>query len=185
MNTNKPHFEPGPQAKITSTDTEQFRVVETFIFIDDNGKRWEAPTDTLTDGASIPQLFLTFTGGQLSKDFRAAAVVHDAYCGVANKGTKPYHIEPWQRVHRMFYEGCLASGASKLKALTMYAAVRLGGPRWEMGTDIDLSLSSKVPSERLKGEMSECVTWIEKNDPSIDQVEKWMEEREPQLLQAV
>ena len=184
MDTNKPHFEPS-HPHIEGTDTEQFRALDALFFIDETGKRWEAPIDTLTDGASIPQLFLSFIGDPMSQTVRAAAVVHDAYCGVANKGGKSYHIEPWQKVHRMFYEGLLACGASKLKALTMYAAVRLGGPRWEMDTNNDVSLSNKVPPERLKEEMRECKNWIEKNAPSIDQVDEWMEAREPQLLQAI
>src|SRR5215510_13564176 len=117
MDTNKPHFEPVHQ-RTESTDTKQFRLLEACVFIDEKGKRWEAPTDTLTDGASIPRLFLSFTGGEMSKDVFAAAIVHDAYCGVANKGGKTYHTEPWQQVHRMLYEGLLACGASKLKALT-------------------------------------------------------------------
>ncbi|MEI7995595.1 MAG: DUF1353 domain-containing protein [Methylococcaceae bacterium] len=183
MSASEPHFEPGPHAKLTSTDTEAFRVAEDFVFIDENGKRWEAPAATLTDGASIPQLFLVFTGGQLSKDFRAAAVVHDAYCGVANKGGKSYQIESWRQVHRMFYEACLTCGAPRFKALTMYAAVRLDGPRWEMGND--LSLSKKVPKERLVQEMKRCKTFIEEQSPSIDEVDEWMDAQESKMLESV
>jgi len=180
MSASEPHFEPGPHAKLTSTDTEAFCVADDFVFIDENGKRWEAPVGTLTDGASIPQLFLVFTGGQLSQDFRAAAVVHDAYCGVANKGGKSYQIESWPQVHRMFYEACLTCGAGRLKALTMYAAVRLGGPRWEMGKDV--SLSKLVPEERLVQEMKHCKTFIEERSPSIDEVDEWMKAQESKML---
>ncbi len=105
---------------------------EPVTFIDADGKEWNAPVGTMTDGASVPRPALIITNGRIRDEFMGAAVVHDAYCQIDNADRKPpYHSETWRDVHRMFYEACLAGGTSRAKALVMYAGVRYFGPRWD------------------------------------------------------
>jgi len=108
-----------------------FKTRNDLKFVDADGSLWIAPAGILTDGASIPPLFVAFIGNPRSKQFMNAATVHDSYCARSNANGPYYHTAPWQRVHRMFYDGLIASGTSPIKAKIMYAAVYLGGPRWK------------------------------------------------------
>jgi hypothetical protein len=78
----------------------------------------------------------------------------------------------------MFYEACLAGGTRTLRAKLMYAAVYLGGPRWD---DPGRSLES-LPPEVLVHEFKECKQWIEAEKPEIDEIDQWMNELEANLL---
>lgn len=100
-------------------------------FVDSAQKTWVAPKGTLTDGASIPAVFVTMVGAPTSKEFVNAAAIHDAYCGIGNAELSQYHSEAWQDVHRMFYDALRVGGTPSRKAKIMFAAVYLGGPRWE------------------------------------------------------
>lgn len=112
-------------------DKVAFISFEQFTYTDGKGKVWVAPKGTRTDGASIPQACMSFIGPPTDPQFRAAALVHDAYCAEANRGQSSFESEPWQQVHQMFYEACLAGGTPRKKALIMYAAVWMFGPRNE------------------------------------------------------
>jgi len=155
---------------------------EELVFIDSAGVEWMAPRGTLTDGASVPRLALWVTDGRFDSRFLKAAVIHDAYCQTDNAERCPgqYQTRPWKAVHRMFYEACLAGGTSPAKARIMFAAVWLGGPRWN---DPDHSLE-RVPDDALRTEFAACEKWIEKEDPTIAEIETWMEKRETALLAA-
>jgi|GEM_PF-2873208 len=101
------------------------------IFTNAKGVKWLAPKGTITDGASIPDVAIPFIGSRLDKRYRGASLIHDAYCGKANKKGASYHNAMWEDVARMFYEGCLAGGTSQTTALIMYAAVWMYPPnRW-------------------------------------------------------
>lgn len=148
-------------------------------FVDARGIRWIAPRRTLTDGASIPTIFETIVGDRQSRQFLLAAALHDAYCGVGNEALETFQTRTWHEVHRMFYEALIVADTPPAKAKAMFAAVYLGGPRWD---DPDRSLDS-VPEEVLRQEMEWCLEWIERNNPGIARIEEWMREREA-LLQA-
>jgi len=108
-----------------------FKTRNTLEFVDANGQEWIAPAGILTDGASIPPLFVSFIGNPRSKEFLNAATVHDSYCAESNRNGPYYHTAPWQEVHRMLYDALRVSGTPAIKAKIMYAAVYLGGPRWK------------------------------------------------------
>jgi len=81
----------------------------------------------------------------------------------------------------MFHEGCLAGGVSPLKAKLMYLAVRNFGPRWATTRGImtlpDGSSLAAGSAIELRPEMSEddyqrLMKWIEKDDPSLDQIDE-------------
>ncbi|MBV7396329.1 DUF1353 domain-containing protein [Mameliella sediminis] len=147
-------------------------------FIDASGDKWTAPPQTLTDGATIPVIFAPLIGDRQSREYLMAAALHDAYCGVGNETLETYRTRTWREVHRMFYEALLVNGTPAKKAKIMYAAVFLGGPRWD---EPEMSLAD-VPEAKLLQEMEWCLEWIELADPSPDEIEQWMEDRTQILL---
>ena len=150
-------------------------------FIDAQGDTWTAPPQTLTDGATIPVIFAPLIGDRQSREYLMAAALHDAYCGVGNEDLPTYRKRTWREVHRMFYEALLVNGTPPKKAKIMYAAVFLGGPRWD---EPDMSLAH-LPESMLLQEMEWCLEWIELTDPSPDEIAQWMEERSRILLSGV
>ena len=108
-----------------------FKTEDRLEFINARGEVWIAPAGILTDGASIPPIFVPFIGDPRSKEFMNAATVHDSYSAESNKDTPYYHAATWQEVHRMFYDALRVSGTPPIKAKIMYAAVYLAGPRWK------------------------------------------------------
>lgn len=146
-------------------------------FVDAAGQTWTAPPQTLTDGASIPLFLAPFVGDRQSREYVIAAALHDAYCGVGNTHLTTWQTRPWEDVHRMFYEALLVNGTSPQKAKIMFAAVYLGGPRWE---ETERNLED-VPQERLVKELEWCLEWIKREDPSLDRIVTWMTEREAAL----
>lgn len=147
-------------------------------FVDAAGGTWTAPPNTLTDGATIPVIFAPLIGDRQSREYLIAAALHDAYCGVGNEDLATFRTRSWRQVHRMFYEALLVNGTPTKKAKIMYAAVFLGGPRWDEPT----RMLSHLPDEVLLQEMEWCLEWIQLTDPSPDEIEQWMEERETLLL---
>lgn len=106
-------------------------------FVDSGNGRWVAPAGTLTDGASIPPIFVPVLGNPRSKEFANAAALHDAYCGVGNEDLREYQSRNWRAVHRMFYDALRVGGTDEIRAKIMFAAVWLGGPRWgDIGRDL-------------------------------------------------
>lgn len=122
-------------------------------FIDSGKKTWTAPKGTLTDGASIPKVFVPVVGSPTSREFVNAAAIHDAYCGVGNDDLAQFHSETWQNVHRMFYDALRVGGTPAKKAKVMYSAVYLGGPRWTLSRSnskpIDVTRNQQLPGFQL------------------------------------
>lgn len=184
-------FAPTPHARISRNPQQGgFQLDEEFYFIDAAGEKWKAPKGTFTDGASIPQAALAIFGSNFSEKFLDAAVVHDAYCGRDNVDGESYQKRPPQAVHRMFYEAALTCGASSSLAKMMYAGVLLGGPSWKMTPEPPAPgvpnfnpqrALVKVPEKPLRREVAWCSEWIEAENPSIDEVEKWTQKRRDQL----
>ncbi len=174
------HFDP---TQITLREHGHLKELldDQLVFVDDSGTEWIAPQGTLTDGASVPRLALPITDGRWAEEFLKAAVVHDAYCQVENETRTPeqYRTRPWREVHRMFHEACLAGGTTPLLAKIMFAAVWLGGPRW----DDPSSNLEQVSSEALTRGFVGSRKWIEQNDPTVEQIITDMSRREPLLLE--
>lgn len=139
---------------------------------------WSAPPSALTDGTSIPQVFVPLVGNPRSPEFLAAAALHDAYCGAGNKRLDQFHARDWEATHRMFYDSLGSVGVSATKAKIMFAAVYLGGPQWD---DPARSLEA-ASEERLRAEMERCIAFTEGTGPSVAEVERWMRNREAALL---
>jgi hypothetical protein len=111
-----------------SSDGSYISLLQDFSFIDKTGKKWTAQKGLATDGASIPKIFWTVFGSPLKGKYVKGAVIHDQYCII--------RTEPWESVHKMFYEALIMAGVDELKAKLMYAAVYIGGPRWDRITVI-------------------------------------------------
>jgi hypothetical protein len=103
-------------------DGRKMRLVEPFEFIGPDARRWPVPAGTVVDGASIPQVFWSLIGGPFEGPYRNASVIHDYYCDLRTRR--------FRDVHRMFYDGMLASGVGDRRARLMYEAVDRFGPTW-------------------------------------------------------
>lgn len=103
-------------------DGRNITLLEDFVYIDPDERPWLAPKGRTVNGASIPQIFWSATGGPLSGKFRNASIVHDVEC----KDMKHDH----DKVHLMFYHACLAGGVPRSKAKKLYWAVARFGPKW-------------------------------------------------------
>lgn len=145
-----------PNAPIKKVRTN-WESTQEYVFTDSKNIKWTAPVGTRTDGASIPQACMSFIGDRMDERYLGAALVHDAYCAEANTGKSPFHTRPWQSVHRMFYEACLAGGTPLVTAKTMYMAVWLYGPsKWAILKESDFDaalLAARLRAERQKAEL--------------------------------
>ncbi len=175
--TKIPRFEFRPE-KIETNDNSEFMVLKSdFTFIDASGQRWLAPQGTKTDGASIPTVFLSFFGNPYHPDYRAAAIVHDAFCQEVNKTGASFQKRKWRETHQMFYEALVESNVDSLTAQLMFAGVWLGGPRW----NDTKHLLDDVSEEVLKEEFQKCQKWLSKSKRSNEELIAWMDRREKYL----
>ena len=150
-------------------------VAQDLTFVDADGIQWTAPVGTWTDGATDPRLALAITDGRYEKMFLKAAVVHDAYCQKENKDRRPpYQSSPWKEVHDMFHQACIAGGTPWLRARVMFASVRYFGPRW----DDPESEAQQVPTDLALICFSATKQWIEKEQPSVKEIEADIAQRE-------
>jgi len=107
-------------------DGRHMTLLDPYAYVDSNSVEWTAPKGTETDGASIPQWAWSFIGGPFEGLYRGPAVLHDFYCDKRSR--------PWQDTDRMFYNAMITAGVDQTKARVMYAAVVVGGPRWDAQT---------------------------------------------------
>ncbi|MDT0603482.1 DUF1353 domain-containing protein [Thalassotalea castellviae] len=103
-------------------EKREMELLQQTSFTDDNGHEWIAPKGAIVDGASIPRLFWFLVGSPFVGKYRRASVIHDVYCKTKSIAHK--------QVHKMFYNAMRCDGVGRIKAKTMYLAVKLGGPKW-------------------------------------------------------
>lgn len=154
-------------------------------FVDGEGRGWTAPTGTLTDGASIPQIFVPIVGNPRSREFANAAAMHDAWCGIGNEDGPVYHKATWQEVHRMFYDSLIVGGTDDVRAKVMFAAVWLGGPRWSPISRAPDTRLDRLPAELRRDAMRRAKTYIERENPPIRLLIPYLQEVERGMFQAV
>lgn len=133
-----------------NSDGRTMTLVSDFIYTDPINKKWVAPKGLIIDGASIPQAVWSIIGSPYTDKYRDASIIHDAAC----KEKK----EPWQSVHKMFYDAMLTSGVEQWRASVMYWAVYHGGPRWKYSISV-----KKIPNstESISRAMSETTKMYE------------------------
>ena len=172
-----------------------FPTASTLNFVDARGAAWVAPARTLTDGASIPPIFVSIVGDPTSPEFINAAAVHDAYCGIGNEKGPRYHRARWEDVHRMFYDGLIVGGVKPVTAKVMFAAVWMGGPRWPeprgtvstQGPAIGFVQGSArslehIPVGERQTRMRIAKSYIERNNPPLPRVIAFLEQQERDML---
>lgn len=157
------------------------RLAATLRFTDGVGQDWEAPATTLTDGASIPPLFVPIVGFPRAPQFEKAAALHDAYCGIGNEAGPVYHSKTWQEVHRLLYDALVADGTPALKAKIMFAAVWLGGPRWYPNGKTDSTLENLSPTAK-QAAMLKAMAYIGTKKPDMKQLVAYLIVQEREML---
>ncbi|SNT00470.1 DUF1353 domain-containing protein [Antarctobacter heliothermus] len=168
-------------------------------FVDARGNSWVAPPRTLTDGASIPKIFVSIVGDPTAPEFINAAAVHDAYCGVGNESGAMFHRAKWEDVHVMFYDGLIVGGTPEIRAKIMFAAVWLGGPRWAPPAGAVVSTQGRadgrsvsyvnpldrVPIPRKQEAMRRVKSYIESTRPPLPRLIAYLRQVEREMLQEV
>lgn len=173
------------------------RILANVAFDDVNRIRWFAPRGILTDGASIPPLFVPVLGDPRLPEYEMAAALHDAYCGYGNEAALTFHSRPWREVHRMFYQALRAGGTDEVRAKTIYAAVMLAGPRWERlrsagdppgprpnARDIREEVSAGQGDELVR-RLRILVRQIRSSNPGLDEIDAWVGVTDPRLKRRV
>ncbi len=84
------------------------------------------PTGFVSDGASVPQALWSIYP-PFGK-YLEAAVIHDYYCVLGNKGESPIDSVTAAKLFREVMQVC---GVSKWRRTKMYWAVRIGGPKFD------------------------------------------------------
>jgi hypothetical protein len=175
-----------------------FPTAEPLNFVDAQGVGWNAPARTLTDGASIPKIFVAIVGDPTSPEYINAAAVHDAYCGIGNEAGSAYHQAKWEDVHVMFYDGLIVGGTAEIRAKIMFAAVWLGGPRWKEPSGAVVSTQGMLEAEdfgyvnpmdrvsdaRKQAAMRKAKIYIETQQPPLPQLIRYLRQLERDMLQA-
>jgi hypothetical protein len=152
------HFE----GRVTATwhdDGRDMTLTAPFAYIDRATVRWDAPTGSVVNGASIPRPFWTVIGSPFTGRFRNASVVHDVACVDRTR--------PWKQVHRMFYEACRCNRTNVVQAKTMYYAVYHFGPRWRVDGRMLLAATPPPPSPR---QVAAIVGWFREHDVDADDI---------------
>lgn len=157
------------------------RLSEPLQFIDGEGRQWLAPEETLTDGASIPAVFVPIIGFPREPEFANAAALHDAYCGIGNETGPVYHAKTWQEVHRLLYDALVASGTDPTKAKIMFAAVWLGGPRWYDDGRSDSTIAVVPPAIKIEA-MRKTTAMIRETQPDMADLIAFLQTIEREML---
>ncbi len=132
-------------------------------YTDPYGVVWVAPVGSEVDGASIPRAFWSLIGGPFDGKYRKASVLHDvAY----DKQTRS-----WEDADRMFYNAMRCSGVGAVTAKTMYYALRRHGRHWKHRQAIPVETGPQRSTAVTPAEVNEIQDWVNKNDPSLDQIE--------------
>ena len=126
-------------------DDRDMRLLEAFWFIDPDGRRWDAPVGSITNGASIPRSLWSSVGSPYTGDYRRAAIVHDI--AIRTPGVIRDEADT------MFYYACLAGGCLLLEARLLYVGVRVG--TWASVTRTAATdMLSMAPPCRLPGQQT-------------------------------
>lgn len=110
-----------------------FQLNSPITYIAPNGKKFEAISEYIVDGASIPRALWSAIGGPFSGNHLKPSVVHDYFTDTCQVFDHPEAGRPCQNqlvefasadvVHKNYYLGMLASGVSETKACAEYLAV--------------------------------------------------------------
>lgn len=158
-----------------------YPLAENLEFVDGQNRKWIAPKDTLTDGASIPEVFVSIIGDPRSQEFTNAAALHDAYCGIGNEDGPVYKSRTWQETHRLFYDGLIVGGTPELKAKLMFAAVWLGGPRWYPSNKRNDTTMATLPKGLMQQSLRDTKFYVERSNPTLPELIAYLDWHERRM----
>jgi uncharacterized protein DUF1353 len=160
--SNWGHFS-GPVDTRWESDGVTMVLLNELRYTDPYGEVWVAPAGSRVDGASIPRAFWSLIGGPFEGKYRKASVLHDvAYTE---------QTRPWQDADRMFYNAMRCSGVGVVTAKTMYYALVRHGRHWKHRRATLAHEPPPRPTAVSPADVSEIQQWVEKNDPSLDEIE--------------
>lgn len=142
-----------------SDDDRTMILLTAFGYVDPRQVEWPVPAGAMTDGASIPQVFWSITGGPFEGRYRKAAVVHDYYCDI--------RLRTPDETHRMFYDAMICAGVAAVRAKVMYMAVLFGGPRWNLQAIHNSKLSSPGTFKGWRFDDEGEFIWLEDSDGEL------------------
>ncbi len=154
-----------------------------FSFVDFENRTWDVPEGYVANGASIPRAFWSLIGGPLDGPYRDASIIHDYYCEYYTEPWPEEYKRQWRNVHRVFYYGMRARGVPEIKAKTMYGAVYHFGPRWESEGARIRSIEAMPTLGADINSSEKLVDHVEKNNPSLDQIEAYLQDNRDVVLQ--
>ena len=95
---------------------KDWKLMETFGFMTEEGKHVVVPENYIVDGASIPRPFWRLIGSPMTGKYRRASVIHDYLC---RENTTP---RAW--TDKVFLSAMKVGGVPSWKRRAMYWAVR-------------------------------------------------------------
>lgn len=153
-------------------------IVPGFVFTDSSGKKWSAPVNTITDGASIPPIAQGIVSYPYGDKVKHPSIIHDAYCAEDNRQlVATWRTRSVSSTSRMFYEGCVLKGIGHVVGKSMYLAVYLFGPQWQCGQPDehdsfwDVIPIAQIPLERKGFALLAYKSWVEAQKPHFTKVE--------------
>lgn len=131
-------------------DGHLVQLLETIYYRDRGLRVWTAHKNNLFNGSNIPpHVWTLLKEGPLNGRHRIASFFHDEYCVTRER--------PYQQVHGMYYEACMAAGADEDASRMKYAAIMGGGPVWNTAgsppfrTPVAEVIDGGDPAEYLRG----------------------------------
>jgi Protein of unknown function (DUF1353) len=164
-------------------DGRSIRLLADFTYVDPRSKVWLARKEAVANGASIPRVFWSITGGPLEGRYRDASIIHDEACRE--------RLEPSADVHLAFYEACRCSGVPEKQAKMLYMAVYHFGPKWEVervletkestdkgGKKVRILVGKRVPKaapqprEPDENDLVKIEAYVEAQNPSLEEIRR-------------
>ena len=150
-------------------------LISEFWYEDPQKKRWVAPANMKTNGASIPRALWTLIGSPFTGDYRRAALVHDQACVDARSGKGSRRA-----ADRMFYHACRDGGCPVRDAIILYVGVRIGSIKslvaaWGSASiDFRPRLANSAGDENMARDLCVCADQVlhDGETDDIDEIER-------------
>ena len=109
-------------------------------------------------------------GAPFTGKYRKASVIDDFFCDSMT--------QPWQEVHRVFFDASITEGNDPYHAKMMFGAVYAWGPRWVYVDGVPMKIREAMlePTER---ELITLSDWIKSEDPSLETIVAFTKKRFP------
>lgn len=134
-------------------DGKRMKLLAPIAFKDRYGVTWTVPAGAEVNGSSIPEVFWPFVGGPYDGLHRNASVIHDYYCQTQTR--------PPDAVHKLMLDASLTSGMTLDRALELYSAVYIYGPRWKVsGRSVEVDAYDSCLREKAQTGFDEASYYV-------------------------